>query len=316
MPKGDAQKRKGDYFNRLYDLLDNNTKIFVVEADNVGSNQMHKIRISLRGKASILMGKNTMVRKALRSRLSSNPALEKLLPFVRGNVGFVFTNDDLSNIREFLLKERVSAPARAGAIAPADVFIDAQNTGFGPEKTSFFQALGIATKISKGTIEIINQVHIVVKGSKVGASEAALLNMLKISPFTYGLTIVTIYDNGSIYGSEMLDITDEHLLKQFAVGLRNITCISLGLGIPTTVAVPHFIANAYKNLLAIAVETEYSFPAADKVKEYLKDPSKFAVAAPVASTPAASTTAATPAAAKVEEKKEESDEEMGFGLFD
>lgn len=316
MPKGDAQKRKTDYFAKLYELLDKYSKVFVVEADNVGSNQMHKIRISLRGKASILMGKNTMVRKAMRTRISSQPALEKLLPFVRGNVGFVFTNEDLKSIREVVLKERVAAPARAGAIAPVDVFIEAQNTGFGPEKTSFFQALGIATKISKGTIEISNRVHLIVKGTKVGPSEAALLNMLKVSPFTYGLGIVTIYDDGSLYGSEMLDVTDEQLLNQFSLGLRNLTCISLALGIPTTLAVPHHVINAYKNLLAIAVETDFSFPAADKVKEYLKDPSKFAVAAaPVAQAAATSAAPVAAAAAKVE-VKEDSDEEMGFGLFD
>ena len=49
----------------------------------------------------------------------------------------------------------MKAPARVGAIAPLDVVVPAQNTGLGPEKTSFFQALSIATKISKGTIEII-----------------------------------------------------------------------------------------------------------------------------------------------------------------
>lgn len=30
-----------------------------------------------------------------------------------------------------------------------------QNTGLGPEKTSFFQALAIGTKITRGTIEIM-----------------------------------------------------------------------------------------------------------------------------------------------------------------
>ena len=76
--------------------------------------------------------------------------------------------------------------------------------------------------------------------------------------------------------------------------------------------------NAYKNVLAVAVETDYSFPEADKVKEYLKDPSKFAVAAVAA--PAAATGGAPAAAAKEEEKKEEpaeeSDDDMGFSLFD
>lgn len=86
--------------------------------------------------------------------------MSRLLPHIRGNVGFVFTSGDLSDVREKLLANKVRAPARAGAVAPGDVIIPAQNTGLGPEKTSFFQALSIATKIAKGTIEIINDVHI------------------------------------------------------------------------------------------------------------------------------------------------------------
>ena len=39
---------------------------------------MQQIRISLRGSAEVLMGKNTMMRKVLRGRLDQNPALEKV----------------------------------------------------------------------------------------------------------------------------------------------------------------------------------------------------------------------------------------------
>lgn len=78
-----------------------------------------------------------------------------MLPHIRGNVGFVFTRGDLVEVRDKLLENKVRAPARNGAIAPCPVVIPAQNTGLGPEKTSFFQALSIPTKISKGTIEII-----------------------------------------------------------------------------------------------------------------------------------------------------------------
>ncbi len=59
------------------------------------------------------------------------------------------------DVRDRLTENRVRAPARAGALAPMPVDIEPQNTGLGPEKTSFFQALSIPTKISKGTIEII-----------------------------------------------------------------------------------------------------------------------------------------------------------------
>jgi large subunit ribosomal protein LP0 len=150
---------------------------------------MQKIRISLRGSAIILMGKNTMMKKAIRGHLEKNPDLEKLLPHIFENIGFVFTKQDLSVVRDKLQSNKVAAPAKAGAIAPCDVTLPAQVTNLGPEKTSFFQALQIPTKITRGTIEIINDVALIKKGDKVGASEATLLNMLNISPFSYGLTV-------------------------------------------------------------------------------------------------------------------------------
>ena len=65
------------------------------------------------------------------------------------------TDEDLIEIRDLILSNKVAAPARANAIAPNDVIIPPQNTGLGPEKTSFFQALSIPTKISRGAIEIV-----------------------------------------------------------------------------------------------------------------------------------------------------------------
>lgn len=93
----------------------------------------------------------------------------RLLPYIVNNVGFVFTNEDLVEVREKLLANKKRAPARAGAIAPCGVTIPAQNTGLGPEKTSFFQALQIPTKISRGTIEIVvsKELKDIVHGSHV-----------------------------------------------------------------------------------------------------------------------------------------------------
>ncbi|KAK7163917.1 hypothetical protein R3I94_002587 [Phoxinus phoxinus] len=316
MPREDRATWKSNYFLKIIQLLDDFPKCFIVGADNVGSKQMQTIRFSLRGKAVVLMGKNTMMRKAIRGHLENNPALERLLPHIRGNVGFVFTKEDLPEVRDLLLANKVPAAARAGAIAPCEVTVPAQNTGLGPEKTSFFQALGITTKISRGTIEILSDVQLIKPGDKVGASEATLLNMLNISPFSYGLIIQQVYDNGSVYSPEVLDITEDALHKRFLEGVRNIASVCLQIGYPTLASIPHSIINTYKRVLAVAVETDYSFPMAEKVKAFLADPTAFAVAAPVASAAVEKTAAP---AAKVEAPKdesEESDEDMGFGLFD
>merc|ERR1719219_2860227 len=256
--------------------------------------------MSLRGRAEVLMGKNTMMRKAIRGMLDKHPELERVLPCVVGNVGFVFTSEDLNEVRDALLENKVKAPARAGAIAPVDVVIPAQNTGLGPEKTSFFQALSIPTKISRGTIEIVSDVALIAVGDKVGASESTLLNLLNISPFSYGLVVENVYDDGSVFSPKVLDITDDDLKATFMAGVANIAAVSLAIGYPTAASAPHSIANGLKNLMAIAAETDITFAAAEKLKAYLADPSAFAVAAAPA---AAAADAAPAAAAKVEEPK-------------
>jgi large subunit ribosomal protein LP0 len=226
---------------------------------------MHQIRLALRGTGVILMGKNTMVRRVLRNLLPERPELAKLQEVVKGNVGFVFTKGDLKEVRTKIQSNRVAAPAKAGALAPVDVIVPAGNTGMGPEKTSFFQALGVPTKISRGTIEIINDVHLIKKETRVGASEAALLNMLNISPFTYGLGVIYVYDNGTIFSPDVLDVDESTFLDNLQKGITNIAAISLALGIPNAASAPHMLVNGYKNILGVALATEISFPAADKV---------------------------------------------------
>jgi len=295
-------------------LLDEYPKCFIVGADNVGSKQMQEIRIALRGKAIVLMGKNTMMRKAIRGHLEKNPDLERLLPFIKMNVGFVFTKEDLIEVRDMLLANKVRAPAKAGALAPLDVVVPAQNTGMGPEKTSFFQALQIPTKITKGTIEITGDVHLITAGDKVGMSEATLLNMLKISPFTYGLVVQKVYDSGSVFDPEILDITDDDLKAKFMSGVAQVAALSLAISYPTIASVPHSVVNGMKNLLAVAAVTDITFKEAEMLKEFLADPSKFAAAAAPAA--AAAAPAAAAAAKAPEPESEEEDDDMGFGLFD
>lgn len=237
------------------------------------------------------------------------------MPFVKGNIGFVFTNEDLKEVRDIILSNRVAAPARAGALAPADVWVPAGNTGMEPGKTSFFQALGVPTKIARGTIEITSDLKLIEAGNKVGPSEATLLNLLNISPFTYGMGIAQVYDEGQTFDSKVLDVGEEQLLKTLSSTINTIATISLAINFPTLPSVMHSVVNSYKNILAVAIETDFSWPEIEELKDRIANPDAYAAAAPAAG--AAATGSDAPAAAKEESEDEDSDEE-GFGglLYD
>lgn len=314
-----SKQRKSEYFEKMNTLLDTYSKVFVVQVDNVTSRQMQQTRHAMRDQAEILMGKNTLMRKILKDYIEEHPGhpIAALMDTLRGNVGFVFTNAELGDVRDKILANRVPAPARVGSVAPSDVIVPPGPTGCDPGQTSFFQALQIATKITKGQIEITTPVHLLKAGEKVGTSEATLLQKLNIKPFTYGLVIDQIYDNGSIFGAAVLDITPEVLTSRFLDAVSKVAAISLQLGYPTQASFPHSIANAFKTLVAITVELDnFTFEKAEPFKAFVKDPSAFAVAAgPAAGGAAAGGDAPAAAAAAPKEEAEEVDLGGGMDMF-
>ena len=226
-----------------------------------------------------------------------------------GNVGFIFTNADLNKTRDVILAEKVAAPARAGAVAPLDVFVPAGNTGMEPGKTSFFQALGVPTKIARGTIEITTDLKLVEAGSKVGASEATLLNMLNISPFTYGMSISQVYDGGQTFPPSVLDIKEEQLFKALNSAIATITQISLAANYPTLPSIMHSFMNSYKKVLAVAIETDYSWEGISDLKDRIANPDAYAAAAPAEATEAEPEEPADAADKEPDEPEEESGDE-------
>jgi len=273
-----SKQKKAGFHEKMTRILGQYTKMFVVGVDNVGSSQMNLTRQNMRGKAELLMGKNTLMKKVLKDFVEENPGhlmagIEKL---INGNVGFVFTNSDLPGIRDMILANRVPAPARAGAIAPVNVSIPSGPTGCDPGQTSFFQVLQIPTKIVKGQIEITSVVELIQAGEKVGDSEAVLLSKLNIKPFSYGLVISNVFDNGDVFSVDVLDIDDAYLASAFQSAVATLASISFVLNYPTTAMVPHAIGNAFKALVAVALELDgYTFAEADVFEEAIKNPGAF-----------------------------------------
>lgn len=307
------KQKKAEYFEKLITLLETYPHILAVSCDNIGSAHMQKIRKNLRGRGVLLMGKNTMIRRAIRSNLSRNELWNNLLPLIYGNVGLVFTKEDLAPIRDLVQSLRVPAAAKAGTFAPKDVFVAKGITNLEPTKTNFLQALNIASKINKGQIEILNDIHLIKKGERVGSSEATLLQMLDVRPFEYGLYVTQVYDNGAVYDVEVLNLTPAVILGKFAAGVANVAALSLGTHYPSLAAFPHLVLGAFKNLAAVSIATDYDFKQAQKLKDLIKNPQAFVAAAKPAP-PAGKAPAPAP---KEEAKPKEPSEEAppDFDLF-
>ncbi len=323
--KNPKRIKKENYWQRLWGYCDDYQTALLVDVDNVSSKQIIKLRQKLRAiNAHFVCGKNTLMKAALNYKMGEPtegqedyetrkdswkpmPELEKLVNALRGNTGIIFSNGDLTEVKKVIDAEAREAPAKAGAIAPDDVWIQPGATGLDPKQTSFFQNLQIATKIVKTQIDIIAEKKILTSGQKIEPTHAALLDKLKIRPFSYKMHVKAIYDKGQIISAAILDITNDDILAKLSTGISNMASISLASGYVTKPAIPHLILNSFKNLASVTFATDYSFPQADKMKAA-------AAAGAVAAAPAGGAPAKAEKAEEKEEEEEEANVDMG-GLF-
>jgi large subunit ribosomal protein LP0 len=312
--KVDPAVRKKAYFERLTSYMQTYSKIMIIKIDNVGAAHLQRVRKQFRGSAQVLMGKKTLMRKCIRQYIETgHKEFQPLMENLVGNVGLIFTNGDLRSMRNEVTEYRIPAPAKAGVTAPADVHIPAGPTGLEPTATAFLQALNIPSKIVKGQIELTNAVHLIHKGERVKAGAAALLQKLKITPFSYGIEVNLVFNGGFVYSADLLDLTDRDVLDRFGRGLTRIAALGLQIGYPTLATVPHTIVNCYQNLLSIGIGTEYEFGPVAELKEKIANPGAFVAAAPAA---VAATEAKKEVAVVEQVAEEESDEGMeGMDLF-
>ena len=320
--KNEKRLKKEKFFKRVYDVFDKYTRALLVECDNISAKQIHACRKELRENNSLmLMGKNTLIKAALQKRIAEPveadpdyeerkatwtplPQMEPLVRLLKGNLGIIFTNHDLTDIKDVIEKHSREAPAKVGSIAQCDVWIKAGPTGLDPKQTGFFQNLQIPTKIVKTQIEISADKQIINEGEKVGSNEAALLQKLNINPFSYKLKVAHVFDNGNVYGPGVLDITPETIIESYKRVISNVACLSLESGIPTKASAPHSIMRVFKNLLAVTFETDYTFAQAEAIKNA-------AAAAPVAAAEAPADEPDEP-----EEPQEEPADDFGGGAAD
>lgn len=251
--------RKVKLFDRTKELFQTYSKFLIVNMNNITSNQLQLIKIDWMHKAEFLFGKNTTIAKAL-----TEIGKADIAKTLKGNIAIVFSNSDMSEIKGILNSNKRDSFAKVGDVSQTDLFIQPQITSMGPEKTSFFQALNISTKITKGKVEIIAKSQTLFKEKKVSPSQANLLAIMGIKPFVYSMNIKNAYEDGEFFNPDIIDITPETIENEIASAVSSVAAMSLALGITNKATVPYEIFNEAKNAAAICLslgikDSKYEF---------------------------------------------------------
>ncbi|MDR0888201.1 MAG: 50S ribosomal protein L10 [Candidatus Methanoplasma sp.] len=313
----------------VQDIVDNPV-VAIVDLHGIPGQQIQSMRAGLREHAKLKMTKNNLIVLALEEASKQKPGIEALKTAVHGQCAIVATDMNPFKLCKKLESTMTPSAAKAGEIAPHDIVVPKGPTPFGPGPIiGELQKIGLPAKINAGKIEINKDTTLVKVGEPIPGPVAAMLPKLNILPMIVGMDLRSVYEDGVIYGKDVLTIPEGHYATLFATAAHNAHVLAIEIAYPTKETIVPLISKAFREALGLSVAAaiptkeniEILLSKADRqmlaiasASGYSNDTiaARLSSAAVVASAPA---TAAAPAAKEVEHEEEQvSEEDAAAGL--
>ncbi len=238
-------KAKLNKVSNLASLIEKYQYVSLLRTEQIGSKQFQSIKKALRPKVIVQMARNSLMTRAIEVGAKSKKNLDRLIPFVEGSVAFAFTNISPFELSDLLVENKAKAPAKVGTIAPADIIIEAGNTGFapGPLITDLSQ-VGLKTRIQGGSIWITQDHTIVKAGETVSRAQALVLSRLGLEPYEIFLKITAAYDDGIILTAEVFQIRRSDVVDNLTAAAQEVLALALTMNYISDETVPLLLQQA------------------------------------------------------------------------
>ena len=247
----DAKKKViADYVKLMKDY----PIVGAVDMENLPTKQLQNMRAQLRGKVVIKVGKMRLMKIALEKAAKDKPGLEKLIPYLKGMPGLIFTKDNPFSLYKTLDKNKSTAPAKAGHIAPNDVVVPAGPTNFAPGPViGQLGAVGIQAGIENGKVAIKKDAVVVKEGEEINAELAGLLTRLGIEPMEIGLALSATFEDGNIFTKDVLAIDETEYINNITTAHRWSFNLAMEAGVLTKETTEMMLTKAFTDSRALAV---------------------------------------------------------------
>ncbi len=259
MPIRKVQPKKREALEQLKQTIKKFEVVAAADLAGVRSSQIQEIRKTLRGKAEMLVTKNTIFKKASQELESEKTSISKFADSLSGPFTLLFTNTNPFELILFLNKNKVRVPAKGGDAATGDIIVPAGNTALPPGPIiSEFGEVKIPTRIESGSIWVAKDTVVARKGDKISSKLASVLTRLGMKPMEAGLSIIAAYDKGTIFDKGLLALDLEEYRKDIIATYREGLSLACEAVYLTPESAPLIIGKAWSQALSVAVKSEYT----------------------------------------------------------
>ena len=247
---------KKEEVNEIKGLINSHEVVGIVDLLNIPAKQLQEMRKSLNDKAVIRMSKKNLIDLALKDCNSDKENITDLSEHMNGQVALIATKMNPFKLFKILDKSKTNAPAKPGAVATADIIIPEGDTGFEPGPfLGELQQIGVPAKIDKGKI-VVTEEHVLVKeGDEVSKNQASTLTRMDINPMEVGINLKAVYEDATVYTSDVLAIDDEKTLADIQNTFLKAFNLSVNAVIPTKKTISTIISLAHSQAFNVAIES-------------------------------------------------------------
>ncbi|MGC8587042.1 MAG: 50S ribosomal protein L10 [Candidatus Micrarchaeia archaeon] len=238
------------FVNNLKKEVKQYNSVGVLQLRSLPDTLLQKIRNEMKSGMKIVMARKSLLKKAL----EGDSTLEKLIPFIDGNVALVLSNKDPFELYREVGAKRLKMAAKPGQIAGSDIFIEAGETTIAPgQAVTDLKAAGIDVQIQKGKVAIAKSKVLVPAGAKISTAVSKALRMLDITPFEAYASISAIISSNMLMTKEVLGITKEETVGNIVSAFGNAYALSIAANYVTPFNIKEFIRRAYVGALGVGI---------------------------------------------------------------
>ena len=249
----------------LQKQLESYPVVAVASIKSLPSKQYGSIKKKTRGSVSVAFARLSLIRRAIQQ--SKRAAELKPIEDAMGDgCVLLFSELDAFKLYKLFKQNKSKTAAKPGSIAPSDLVVPAGETSLapGPVLTELKQA-GIQAKIQGPKVVITKEAVVTKKGQAVSESAAKILAKLGVEPFEVGLLVQRVYDHGTLYEGDVLNIDEEAMLQRLLQAHQEAVNLTVVAGIYNDVSTPIILQKAEREALALqrTVESKAPAPAAE-----------------------------------------------------
>lgn len=243
--------RKIKIVAELQKQLESYPVVAVASIKSLPSKQYGAIKKKTRGSVSVAFARLSLIRRAIQG--SKRAAELKPIEEAMGDgCVLLFSELDAFSLYKLFKQNKSKTGAKPGAIAPSDLVVPAGETNLapGPVLTELKQA-GVQAKIQGPKVVITKDAVVTKKGQVVSDSAAKILAKLGVEPFEVGLLVQRVYDHGTMYEGDSLNIDEEGTLARLLQAHQEALNVAVFAEVFNDVSTPIILQKAQREALAL-----------------------------------------------------------------